>query len=56
MSANSSLYPTDEGCNGGNSFEALRFLRLTGAPTMGADQLSGCIPYTAGAAPPSATA
>ena len=43
---NSTLYPSDAGCNGGNSLEALRFMHLVGAPSMNADQATGCLPYT----------
>ena len=47
LTENSSLYPQDAGCNGGNSYEAWRFYRLTGAPSMDASQTGGCVPYTA---------
>ena len=47
LTENSSLYPQDAGCNGGNSYEAWRFYRLTGAPSMDALGTGGCVPYTA---------
>ncbi len=46
---NSTLYPQDAGCNGGNAYEAWRFFRLTGSPSMDLTQSTGCVPYTAGA-------
>ena len=48
LTENSSLYPQDAGCNGGNAYEAWRFFYLTGAPPMDQAQSSGCVPYTAG--------
>lgn len=46
VAENASLYPLDAGCNGGNSVEAWRFFRLTGAPPMERGGAGGCVPYT----------
>lgn len=48
LTENSTLYPQDAGCNGGNAYEAWRFFRLTGSPPMDLAQTTGCVPYTAG--------